>query len=150
MKKRLIKIIISLILYVFSLVINFNNIWINNGIFIASYIVVGYDILRRAIRNIFRGKVFDENFLMAVATIGAFAIGEFPEAVAVMLFYQIGELFQSYAVDKSRKSIASLMDIRPDYANVYRDGKIEKVSPDEVKVGEIIIVKPGEKIPLDR
>lgn len=150
MKKRLIKIIISLILYVLSLVINFNNIWINNGVFIVSYIIVGYDILRKAVRNIFRGKVFDENFLMAVATIGAFGIGEFPEAVAVMLFYQIGELFQSYAVDKSRKSISSLMDIRPDYANVYRNGKIEKVNPDEVKIGEIIVVKPGEKIPLDR
>ena len=106
-------------------------------------------ILKKAVRNIFRGKVFDENFLMAVATIGAFAIGEFPEAVAVMLFYQVGELFQSYAVDKSRKSIASLMDIRPDYANIEKDGKIEKVDPDEVKIGDIIIVKTGEKIPLD-
>lgn len=150
MKKRLIKIIISLILYVLSLVINFNNIWINNGVFIVSYIIVGYDILRKAVRNIFRGKVFDENFLMAIATIGAFGIGEFPEAVAVMLFYQIGELFQSYAVDKSRKSISSLMDIRPDYANVCRDEKIEKINPDEVEIGEIIVVKPGEKIPLDR
>lgn len=117
--------------------------------FIISYLVVGFEILKKAVRNIFRGKVFDENFLMAVATIGAFAIGEFPEAVAVMLFYQVGELFQSYAVDKSRKSIASLMDIRPDYANIEKDGKIEKVDPDEVKIGDIIIVKTGEKIPLD-
>ena len=117
--------------------------------FIISYLVVGCEILKKAVRNIFRGKVFDENFLMAVATIGAFAIGEFPEAVAVMLFYQVGELFQSYAVDKSRKSIASLMDIRPDYANIEKDGKIEKVDPDEVKIGDIIIVKTGEKIPLD-
>lgn len=148
-KKKLIKIIIALILFVFSLVIKFENVWINNGIFMASYIIVGYEILRKAVRNILRGKVFDENFLMVIATIGAFGIGEFPETVAVMLFYQIGELFQSYAVDKSRKSISSLMDIRPDYANVYREEKIEKVSPEEVKIGEVIIVKPGEKIPLD-
>lgn len=149
MKKRGIKIIISAILFVLALVIPFSNEWINNGLFIISYLVVGCEILKKAVRNIFRGKVFDENFLMAVATIGAFAIGEFPEAVAVMLFYQVGELFQSYAVDKSRKSIASLMDIRPDYANIEKDGKIEKVDPDEVKIGDIIIVKTGEKIPLD-
>ena len=149
MKKRGVKIIISAILFVLALVIPFSNELINNGLFIISYLVVGFEILKKAIRNIFRGKVFDENFLMAVATIGAFAIGEFPEAVAVMLFYQVGELFQSYAVDKSRKSIASLMDIRPDYANIEKDGKIEKVDPDEVKIGDIIIVKTGEKIPLD-
>ena len=149
MKKRGIKIIISAILFVLALVIPFSNEWINNGLFIISYLVVGFEILKKAVRNIFRGKVFDENFLMAVATIGAFAIGEFPEAVAVMLFYQVGELFQSYAVDKSRKSISSLMDIRPDYANIEKDGKIEKVDPDEVKIGDIIIVKTGEKIPLD-
>ena len=149
MKKRGIKIIISAILFVLALVIPFSNEWINNGLFIISYLVVGCEILKKAVRNIFRGKVFDENFLMAVATIGAFVIGEFPEAVAVMLFYQVGELFQSYAVDKSRKSIASLMDIRPDYANIEKDGKVEKVDPDEVKIGDIIIVKTGEKIPLD-
>ena len=149
MKKRGIKIIISAILFVLALVIPFSNEWINNGLFIISYLVVGFEILKKAVRNIFRGKVFDENFLMAVVTIGAFAIGEFPEAVAVMLFYQVGELFQSYAVDKSRKSIASLMDIRPDYANIEKDGKVEKVDPDEVKIGDIIIVKTGEKIPLD-
>ena len=149
MKKRGVKIIISAILFVLALVIPFSNELINNGLFIISYLVVGFEILKKAVRNIFRGKVFDENFLMAVATIGAFAIGEFPEAVAVMLFYQVGELFQSYAVDKSRKSIASLMDIRPDYANIEKDGKIEKVDPDEVKIGDIIIVKTGEKIPLD-
>ena len=149
MKKRGIKIIISAILFLLALVIPFSNEWINNGLFIISYLVVGFEILKKAVRNIFRGKVFDENFLMTVATIGAFAIGEFPEAVAVMLFYQVGELFQSYAVDKSRKSIASLMDIRPDYANIEKDGKIEKVDPDEVKIGDIIIVKTGEKIPLD-
>ncbi len=149
MKKKTIKIIVALILYLFAMLINFENELINKGIYIVSYIIVGFEILKKAIRNIFRGKVFDENFLMAVATIGAFGIGEFPEAVAVMLFYQIGELFQSYAVDKSRKSIASLMDIRPDFANVYRNDKIEKVNPDDVKIGETIIVKPGEKIPLD-
>ena len=149
MKKKGIKIIIALILFIFAMAINFENVLINNGIFILSYIIVGFEILRKAVRNIFRGKVFDENFLMAIATIGAFAIGEFPEAVAVMLFYQIGELFQSYAVDKSRKSIASLMDIRPDYANAYRNGNLEKVDPDEVQIGETIVIKPGEKVPLD-
>ena len=149
MKKMQAKIIIAFILLLIALLINFNNIWITNIIYIISYLVVGLEILRKAIRNIIRGKVFDENFLMAVATIGAFVIGKFPEAVAVMLFYQIGELFQDYAVDKSRKSIASLMDIRPDFANVERNGNIEKVDPDNVKIGEIIIVKPGEKIPLD-
>ena len=121
----------------------------SNILYVIAYIIVGYDIVLKAVRNIFKGKVFDENFLMTVATIGAFCIGEFPEAVAVMLFYQIGELFQSYAVDRSRKSVASLMDIRPDYANVYREDEIERVDPDEVNIGEIILVKPGEKIPLD-
>ena len=149
MKKRAIKIIISLILFIFAMVIKLENEIINNIIFVISYLIVGFEILKKAIRNILRGKVFDENFLMSVATIGAFAIGEYPEAVAVMLFYQIGELFQSYAVDKSRKSIASLMDIRPDYANVYREGNIETVNPEEVKIGETIVIKPGEKIPLD-
>ena len=149
MKKDCIKILISLALFLFSMAVKFENVWINNGIFIVSYIIVGFEVLIRATKNIFRGDVFDENFLMSIATIGAFAIGEFPEAVAVMLFYQIGELFQDYAVDKSRKSIANLMDIRPDYANVYRDGKLEKVNPDEVKIGETIVIKPGEKVPLD-
>ncbi len=149
MKKKAIKIIIALVLFFIALIINFNNKWINNTIYIISYIIVGLEIVRKAIRNISRGKVFDENFLMTVATIGAFAVGEFPEAVAVMLFYQVGELFQSYAVDKSRKSISSLMDIRPDFANVERNGKLEKVDPDDVKIGEIIVIKPGEKVPLD-
>ena len=149
MKKKAVKIVVALILYLFAMLVKFENAWSNNAIFLVSYFIVGWDILRKAMRNIIRGKVFDENFLMAVATIGAFCIGEFPEAVAVMLFYQIGELFQSYAVDKSRKSIASLMDIRPDYANVYRGENIEKVNPEEVKIGETIIIKPGEKIPLD-
>lgn len=149
MKKKGIKIIIATILFLIALIINFNNEWINNTIYIISYIIVGLEIVRKAIRNITRGKVFDENFLMTVATIGAFGVGEFPEAACVMLFYQVGELFQSYAVDKSRKSISSLMDIRPDFANVERNGKLEKVDPDDVKIGEIIVVKPGEKVPLD-
>ena len=149
MKKDGIKIIIAFVLFLFAMLIKFQNVWINNSIFIVSYLIVGFEILRKAVRNIFRGKVFDENFLMAIATLGAFAIGKFPEAVAVMLFYQVGELFQSYAVDKSRKSIASLMDIRPDYANIVRDGKEEKVDPSEVKIGDTIIIKPGEKVPLD-
>ena len=149
MKKQLIRIIIAFLLVIVSFLIKFENELYNNILYIIAYIIVGYDIVLKAIRNIFKGKVFDENFLMTVATIGAFCIKEFPEAVAVMLFYQVGELFQSYAVDKSRKSVASLMDIRPDYANVYRDDEIEKVDPDEVNIGEIILVKPGEKIPLD-
>ena len=149
MKKRLYKIIISEILFIIAIIISLKNEWISRSIFIVSYIIVGYEILKKAFRNITRGKVFDENFLMSVATIGAFSIGEFPEAVAVMLFYQVGELFQSYAVDKSRKSISSLMDIRPDYANLLKDEKEEKVDPDEIKIGDIIIVKPGEKVPLD-
>ena len=149
MKKEGIKILIALILFIFAMAVKFQNVWINNGIFIVSYLIVGFEILRKAVRNIFRGKIFDENFLMSIATLGAFAIGEFPEAVAVMLFYQVGELFQDYAVDKSRKSIASLMDIRPDYANIIRDGKEEKVDPSEVKIGDTIIIKPGEKVPLD-
>ena len=149
MRKKGIKIIIALILFLLAMTINFNNEMITKVIFIIAYLIVGLEILKKALRNITRGKVFDENFLMSVATIGAFAIGEFPEAVAVMLFYQVGELFQSYAVDKSRKSISSLMNIRPDFANVEREEKIEKVDPDEVKIGEIIVVKPGEKVPLD-
>ena len=117
--------------------------------FITVYAVVGWDVLWRAARNIAHGQVFDENFLMALATIGAFVLGEFPEAVEVMLFYQIGELFQGYAVGKSRQSITALMDIRPDYANIERDGALEQVDPDEVAVGDIIVIKAGEKIPLD-
>lgn len=149
MRKKCVKIIISLLLFLISIIINFNNEYINNAIYIISYVIVGFEIIKKAIRNILKGKVFDENFLMTVATLGAFGIGEYPEAVAVMLFYQVGELFQSYAVDKSRKSIATLMDIRPEYANVERNKEIQKVNPENVKVGEIIVVKPGEKIPLD-
>ncbi len=123
--------------------------WVRLVVFLVPYAVIGWDILWKAVRNISHGQVFDENFLMALATVGAFFTGEFPEAVAVMLFYQIGELFQSYAVGKSRQSIASLMDIRPDYANLERDGKTEQVDPEGVAVGDVILVKPGEKIPLD-
>ena len=149
MKKKLIRIIISFILLVIAFILKLDNTIINNILFIISYLIVGYDIILKALRNITRGKVFDENFLMTIATIGAFFISEFPEAVAVMLFYQVGELFQSYAVDKSRKSVASLMDIRPDYANLYHDKKSERVDPNKVKFGDIILIKPGEKIPLD-
>ncbi len=117
--------------------------------FLIPYLIVGGDILLAAAKNILRGQVFDENFLMAVATIGAFAVGEYPEGVAVMLFYQVGELFQSYAVNASRKSISTLMDIRPDYANIEVDGVLKQVDPDEVAVGDTIVVKPGERIPLD-
>ena len=149
MKKNLIQIIISAILFVIGLLVPFSNGWITKGIYIVAYLIVGLEIIIEAIKNIFKGEVFDEHFLMAVATIGAFAIGEFPEAVAVMLFYQIGELFQDYAVDKSKESITNLMDIRPDVAVVKRNGKLETVKPETVKIGEKIVVKPGEKIPLD-
>ncbi len=118
-------------------------------LYLAAYIVIGYEVLISAAKNIIKGEVFDENFLMAIASLGAFFIGDYPEAVAVMLFYQVGEFFQDLAVDKSRRSISALMDIRPDHANVLRDGEEISVSPEDVKKGEIIIVKPGEKIPLD-
>ena len=117
--------------------------------FLLPYLVIGWDVLWRAVRNIAHGQVFDENFLMAIATVGALFIGEYAEAVFVMLFYQVGELFQSYAVGKSRQSIAALMEIRPDYANVERDGQVEQVDPDEVEVGETILIKAGERVPLD-
>lgn len=147
--KRLLRIIIGGLLLLVGAFLKIDNQWLELGIFLASYLIVGYDIVIKAVKNIFRGQVFDENFLMSIATIGAFIIGEYPEGVGVMLFYQVGELFQSYAVDKSRKSIASLMDIRPDYANVKRGEENFKVDPDEVRIGEIIIIKAGEKVPLD-
>lgn len=146
-KKNLIRIIISGLLFALSFI--FKTKYVVFGILLVSYIIIGYDVLLKAFRNIKRGKIFDENFLMSIATIGAICISDMREAVAVMLFYQIGELFQSYAVNKSRKSIIELMDIRPDYANVIRNGKHEKVDPNEVNIEEIILVKPGEKIPLD-
>ena len=129
--------------------------WLRLALYLAAYLVIGYDILKKAGQGILNGRVFDENFLMAVATVGAFALaiyeksGDYNEAIAVMLFYQIGELFQSYAVGKSRKNISALMDIRPDYANVERDGQLVQVDPDEVAVGTVIVVQPGEKIPID-
>ena len=149
MKKEIIKIVIALILFLIALIVPLESQLINNGLFVISYLIVGLEIVLKAIKNIFKGKVFDENFLMAIATIGAFVISEYPEAVAVMLFYQIGEAFQDYAVDKSRKSIISLMDIRPDFANIQHNGKIDKINPEEVNIGDIIVVKPGEKVPLD-
>ncbi|HIU63739.1 MAG TPA: cadmium-translocating P-type ATPase [Candidatus Avacidaminococcus intestinavium] len=149
MNKHLYKIIIGALFFTIALAVDFPNDYITLGLFVVSYFVVGGDVVQRALRNISRGKVFDENFLMFIATVGAFLIGEYSEAVGVMLFYQIGELFQSYAVDKSRRSIAELMDIRPDYANVMRNGNLETVDPDEVEIGETIVVKPGERVPLD-
>ena len=118
-------------------------------LYMIPYLVVGYDILRKAFKGILNKQVFDENFLMAVATIGAITLGNYTEGVAVMLFYQIGELFQSYAVGKSRRNISELMDIRPDYANIEKDGELEQVDPDEVEVGTVIVVQPGEKVPID-
>ena len=123
--------------------------WLGLFCYLVPYAVIGWDVLWRAVRNICSGQVFDENFLMAVATVGAFGCGEYPEAVAVMLFYQVGELFQSVAVARSRQSIAALMDIRPDYANVERAGQLIQVDPDEVSVGDLIVIKPGERVPLD-
>ncbi|EJG4807118.1 cadmium-translocating P-type ATPase [Listeria innocua] len=149
MNKRLWRIIIGAILFIVAIVIDVNIEWLNIALYLISYIIVGGDIVMKAVKNIFRGKVFDENFLMSIATIGAMLIGEYPEGIAVMLFYQVGELFQSYAVDKSRRSIAEAMDIRPDYANVKKNDEVIKVDPDEVQIGDIIVIKPGERVPLD-
>ena len=146
MKKQIIIIITSIVLLIIAFLINDK---LSVVFFLLSYIIVGHKIIYKAFRNIIRGKVFDENFLMTIATLGAFFINEIPEAVTVMLFYQIGEFFQDYALDKSRKSISSLMDIRPDYANVVKGKDTVKVNPSEVKIGDIIVVKSGEKIPLD-
>ena len=152
-KKMLVRIAVSAVLLIAAVLVPYQGLW-RFALFLPAYFVIGWDVLWRAVRNIAHGQVFDENFLMALATVGAFCTGffgqgEYPEAVFVMLFYQVGELFQSYAVGKSRKSIASLMDIRPDYANVERDGKLLQVDPEEVAVGDTITVKAGEKIPLD-
>ena len=149
MTKRLWRIIIGAAVLATAVLLRLKNEWLQIALFIISYIIVGGDVVKRAVKNIFKGQVFNENFLMSIATIGAFFIGEYPEGVAVMLFYQVGELFQSYAVGKSRKSIASLMDIRPDYANVKKGDELVKVDPDEVQIGDIIVIKAGEKIPLD-
>ncbi len=148
-KKMLIRIVIAFILFITLKFLSLNNLY-ETILFLITYFIIGYDILKKAIKGILNHQIFDENFLMAIATIGAIALGEYGEGVAVMLFYQIGEWFQSYAVGKSRRNISELMDIRPDYANIEDDaGNIIQVNPDEVEIGSIIIVKPGEKIPID-
>ena len=147
-KKVLIRILVSAALIVLLSVLPVTG-YVKFALFMIPYLIIGHDILRKAWKGICNKQVFDENFLMAVATIGAILLGDYKEGVSVMLFYQIGELFQSYAVGKSRKNISELMDIRPDYANIERNGKLEKVDPDEVEIGSIIVVQPGEKIPLD-
>ena len=151
-KKVLIRIIVSALLLAAIMIttklVEINK-WIQLVLYFVPYLIIGYDILKKAVKGIFKGQIFDENFLMAVATVGAVALGEFSEGAAVMLFYQIGELFQSVAVGKSRKNITSLMDIRPDYANVELNGKLEKIDPDDVEIGTEIVVNPGEKVPVD-
>ena len=157
-KNMLVRIIVTAVLFaglfVFEKFVPITSRILRLAVYMVPYLVISYDILKKAFKGIIKGQVFDENFLMAVASVGAVAIavyenGSYNEAVAVMLFYQIGELFQSYAVGKSRRSISELMDIRPDYANIEVDGKIEQVDPDEVEVGSIIVVSAGEKIPID-
>lgn len=147
-KKMVIRLTVSAVFLVAGMVAEGTHPW-DWALFFVSYLAAGYDIPLKAFRNIRNGQVFDENFLMTVATFGAIGVGELEEAVAVMLFYQVGELFNDYAVNRSRKSITNLMDINPDYANVLRDGKEEQVEPDEVEIGEVIVIKPGEKVPLD-
>ena len=153
-KKNLIRIIIAAVLLIFLKLVSLPA-WLSVVLYLAAYIVIGYDILRKAFKGILNKQVFDENFLMAVATVGAIALAvyersaDLSEAVAVMLFYQIGELFQSYAVGKSRRNISALMDIRPDYANIEKDGQLERVDPDKVEIGSVIVVQPGEKVPID-
>ena len=147
--KENIMLIIGTLIYLVALAYNGNNNSVSIILFIASYLVIGGDVILTALKNITNGEIFDENFLMSIATIGAFFIGEYPEAVAVMLFYQIGEVFQGYAVNKSRKSISSLMNIRADYANVLRSNNEVKVSPEDVSLNEVILIKPGERVPLD-
>lgn len=147
-KKVLIRIIIATALLVIFSLLPLKG-YVRFGLFMIPYLIIGYDILKKAFKGILNKQVFDENFLMAVATIGAIVLGDYKEGTAVMLFYQVGELFQSYAVGKSRRNISELMDIRPDYANIEKDGALEKVDPDEVEIGTIIVVQPGEKIPID-
>ncbi len=150
MKRKITKILLSIIIFIIAISIKVENIWIKPILFIVSYLIVGFEVIKEAIENITKGNWFDEHFLMSIATIGALAIKEFPEAVAVMIFYNIGEIFEELGENKSKKSIADLMDIKQDFANVkLEDGKIEKKKPEEVSVGDEIIVKPGEKIPLD-
>lgn len=147
-KRMLVRIIVGAATLIAAVLIKLSGYW-RLALYLVPYLIIGYDVLWRAIRNILRGQVFDENFLMSLATVGALCIGEYPEAVAVMLFYQVGELFQSYAVERSRKSISGLMDIRPDYANIEDGRALKQVDPEDVKVDDIIVVKPGEKVPLD-
>ena len=148
-KKVLVRIIVSAVLVAVFSLIPVNNPYVRLALFLIPYLIIGYDILRKAVLGIVKGQVFDENFLMALATVGAIILGEYVEGTAVMLFYQIGELFQSYAVGKSRRNISALMDIRPDYANIEQDGQLEQVDPDDVEVGTVIVVQPGEKVPID-
>ena len=147
-KKMLTRIIIAAVLLVILSFLPVDG-YLKMALYMVPYLVIGYDILKKAWKGILNKQVFDENFLMAVATIGAIVLGDYKEGVAVMLFYQIGELFQSYAVGKSRRNISELMDIRPDYANIEVDGNLEQVDPDEVEIGTIIVVQPGEKVPID-
>ena len=147
-KKMLTRIVISAVIFFIGMILPLDGIP-QLALYLICYAIIGWDIVWKALTNITHGQVFDENFLMTIATIGALALGEYSEGVAVMLFYQIGEWFQSYAVNKSRKSISSLMDIRPDYANIEQDGKLQQIDPDDVSVGETIVVRPGERIPID-
>ena len=147
-KKMLTRIIIAFALIVVLSLLPIDG-YLEFALYMIPYLVIGYDILKKAFKGIRNKQVFDENFLMAVATKGAILLRDYKEGTAVMLFYQIGELFQSYAVGKSRRNISELMDIRPDYANIEKDGKLEKVDPDEVEIGSVIVVQPGEKVPID-
>ncbi len=149
LRKQLLRIVLGAVFLAVGVLLDTDNQWLELGVYLTGYIIVGGDVVQRAVKNILRGQVFDENFLMSIATIGAFIIGEYPEGVGVMLFYQVGELFQGYAVNKSRKSITGLMDIRPDYANVKRGEELVKVDPDEVRIGDIMVIRAGEKVPLD-
>ena len=148
-KKVLSRILVSAVLVLLFCLIPVENQYLKFALFLIPYLIIGYDILRKAVLGIVNGQVFDENFLMALATVGAIILGEYIEGTAVMLFYQIGELFQSYAVGKSRRNISALMDIRPDYANIEIDGELEQVDPDDVEIGTVIVVQPGEKVPID-
>ena len=153
-KKMLVRIITAAVILIALYFIPVTGI-LRFALYLIPYFIIGYDILLKAAKGIKNRQIFDENFLMAIATIGAIALavydqsGDYTEAIAVMLFYQVGEWFQSYAVGKSRRNISDLMDIRPDYANIERDGKLEKVDPDEVEIGSVIVVQPGEKVPID-
>ena len=154
-KKMLVRIIAAAVIFAAGLFVpeseeTFSVLWfVRLGVFLCAYFTAGWDILWKAIRNIAHGQVFDENFLMAIASVGAMVIGEYSEGVAVMIFYQVGELFQSVAVGKSRKNISDMMDINPEFANVERNGEVYEVKPDEVQVGETVVIKPGERVPLD-